>query len=269
MITADVEPDNRYQYYLIKFEKSEPKNLLLLGFELYATKPDSNEEPPTEDYLTPMLKDDNSSPYNLGYSGACATPYGIVVAGGIKNNGDEDTYDTSNKALMYWPHAINKYDGVFKGLGISRSLPTMNVRRQHFSLVWHKGKIYAIGGKDSTEVVSGNNFAEYLDYNDSMTWVTKQANSYTPNTESFMNDLKRYDHGACSFGDEIFIFGGRHTHDGAALNDAYAWNPDTGRVRTLSPMNKTLAPCSAVAFGSKIYVIGMNGTTLHVLEYTP
>ncbi len=84
-------------------------------------------------------------------------------------------------------------------------------------------------------------------------------------------DFIVYFFGACSFGDEIFIFGGQKgSRSSDILNTAFAWNPETKAVRKLTVMDEALSPCCAVAYASKIYVIGMNTSNkLKIYEYTP
>jgi hypothetical protein len=84
-------------------------------------------------------------------------------------------------------------------------------------------------------------------------------------------DFIVYFFGACSFGDEIFIFGGQKgSRSSDILNTAYAWNPETKEVRALTNLTESLSPCCAVAYASKIYVIGMNTSNkLKIYEYTP
>ena len=87
--------------------------------------------------------------------------------------------------------------------------------------------------------------------------------------------------GVCSYGDEIFIFGGQDQKSNGFSAAAYAWNPETGRVRKLRSLPdpsdpvkpQALSPCSAVVFGSKIYIYGMNNSASSAkpvfFEYTP
>ena len=258
-ITAELNNNKKYSKYLFLVTESENR-LALGGFEMFA-KPVSGPEEPTQDYMTP-LKNDNLEEVKTTYSAACATPYGLAITGGRNTN-------VCNHAMLYWPHAINKYDGSFTQFGIPRSLPDLSEARMQHALVWHKGKIYAIGGKGASEVCAGDSFAEYLDYNNSsMTWQQIDKDSVKPDGNDTVESLKRFNHGACSFGNEIFIFGGQSTS--ARLKTAYAWNPDTSVVRRLTDLGQGLSPCCAVPFGSKIYVIGMSSDTeMRIYEYTP
>ena len=283
-ITAELNNNKKYKKYLfVATELADSSSLVLNGFEVFAS-PVS--EASLDDYLTPMLND-NLKEVTVSNSAACATPYGLVVSGGI-----EGTANATTTALLYWPHAINKYDGNYYQFGIPRSLPNFRCRRANHSLVWHKGKIYAIGGRINslTNYVTNGTlsegggtakntaFIECLDFNSNMIWSDATVDTSTPSNGSFtfrlnqtIDELYRYNHGACSFGDEIFIFGGQKgSRSSDILNTAFAWNPETKAVRKLTVMDEALSPCCAVPYGSKIYIIGMNSSNeLKIYEYTP
>ena len=144
--------------------------------------------------------------------------------------------------------------------------------RFNHNMVWHKGKIYVIGGcKDNSYVPFGKeDFIRYLDYNNKMKWEKIGGGKLILNNGVSDEDLKRYYHGMCSFGDEIFIFGGRKGGgDSDVLKTAIAYNPETGVIRKLADMPTALAPCGAVAYGSKIYIFGKVGSVGTLYEYTP
>ena len=270
-ITAEVKAPRKYRNYLVRITEKSEDVLRLIGFEMFSSP--EKDELPSEDYMTPM-KNDNLGDINLSDGAACATPYGLVYTGGF------DGADKASKtALLYWPHAINKYDGHYNQYGISRSLPNMKYPRANHVLVWHKGKIYAIGGRFDTgdgSVYDNASFTEVLDYNNSMEWEDySKPYKYVDGANAAENYMaKRYNHGACSFGDEIFIFGGLEDSS-YVRNSAVAFNPDTGVVRKLTDLsdvlgsNVKLNPCVAVPFGSKIYIFGMYQGSLKILEYTP
>ncbi len=287
ILTYEFDNNTAYNHYLFKMNSCHSSECDLSKLELWSSSSSAGKsaETPSSNYLTSLMTD-NLDSVKIGACAACSTPYGIVVSGGHENGSSSNT---SNKVLLYWPHAINKYDGQFYEYGISRSLPSLNTSRMHHSLVWHKGKLYAIGGKNSSSERTGRDFAEFLDYNSTQTWNDKHSKSdygsmswvyytYFKNLifnfeDGSIEDLKRYNHGACSFGDEIFIFGG--SRGNTNLCDAYAWNPETGVVRKLNDIKDEngnsydLSPCCAVPFGSKIYIMGMNLGNLKIFEYTP
>ena len=275
-VTAEIKQPKKFKHYLFVVESKIKHNqpLKLIGFELFSTYLDG-EVGVTRDYLTPMTTD-NLSSVKLGKMAACSTPYGLVCAGGAAGSAATST------ALLYWPHGINKYDGQFYEYGISRSLPDLHCPRYNHSLVWHKGKIYAIGGlKNSSEFAknySGDAFIECLDYNNNLQWRNVETDEYIFPDGGSVGMLLRESFGACSFGDEIFIFGGDTNYDGEGDNTnltAYAWNPETKIVRRLKDLPNDiiiLKNCSAVPCGSKIYVMGMDNSSpakFRIYEYTP
>ena len=277
-VTYEFGNNTPYQYYLVKFESvADSSNFELAGLELYSGTGSGNSssiEVPNDNYLTSLV-DDKLNNIRCDSAAACSTPYGLTITGGQFEK-TEDNYLATKTALLYWPHAINKYDGQYYEYGISRSLPEMNNPRMQHSLVWHKGKIYAIGGNNNniSNSYGGDDFAEFLDYNSTKIWDNGHKESdngymswvcYTyfksfifDYADGSIDDLKRSNHGACSFGDEIFIFGGQRGTN-SFLSDAYAWNPETGVVRKLNNIKDengntyTLSPCCAVPFGSICY----------------
>lgn len=263
-ITREIDNHTAYKNYLFLIKDYDDDCVILSGFELYA---DNKME---DDYLTPLLSD-NLEKIKAGEMAACSTPYGIAVSGGRLDETGPNV--STNECFLYWPHAINRYDGDYKQYGISRSLSSLNHKRFRHSMLWHKGKIYVIGGCPSSannyKAYEGNKFIEYLDYNSSMTWENINEDDYVFSNDALKDDLMRYNHGTCSFGDEIFIFGGKKT-DKSNLNSAIAINPETKVVRKLPNLPSKLKNCDAVALGSKIYIIGINeSNNLVFYEYTP
>lgn len=269
-VTAEIKNPTKYKHYLFEVNSvygSGNNDLRLIGFELFAC--------PTDNYLTSLLTDELAA-VKVGAGAACATPYGLVTAGGHIDD-DRDSYATP-KALLYWPHAANKYDGTYYQYGISRSLPSLYKKRFNHALVWQKGKIYAISGSPSSisnfSAYPKDMFAECLDYNNmSNTWDAITLGSYTAFIDGASSDwLSRYYQGTCSFGDEIFVFGGRRKDtDSEILNTAFAWNPETGVVRRIGDLPEEIRPpICAVACGSKIYMAGKGvDGKLMMFEYTP
>lgn len=287
-ITLELNNTQKYKYYLLRIlDKTTPSTdgLYIRGLELYAEGGGVFAPPDilTENCLSPIRTDDNE-PIKFGAGACCATPYGIALSGG--HSGGENP---NNLAMLYWPHAVNRYDGSYYQYGISRSLPALATKpdgspddgpeggkasRFNHNMVWHKGKIYVIGGcirADNSYVPFGKeDFIRYLDYNNKMKWEKIGGGKLILNNGVSDEDLKRYYHGMCSFGDEIFIFGGRKGGgDSDVLKTAIAYNPETGVIRKLADMPTALAPCGAVAYGSKIYIFGKVGGVGTLYEYTP
>lgn len=201
-------------------------------------------------------------------SSACMTPYGIISAGGRNESGT-----ITNTAFVYWPHAIDEYtDAINHSFGISRALPTMTTPVYGHSLVWHKGKLYRIGGFIDTAAPPNNaSNIDIFDF-DTNAWTTPGAASFTDITGANTTLPQPAYAGVCSFGDEIFIFGGKL---GAAFtNQAWAWNPETKVVRQLDDMPQARAYHTAVPCGSAIYIVGgaktdSSDTESPIYKFTP
>ncbi len=246
-----------YRYYKFKAEVSHDTvapDIEINELELYSMQTTSAAAPGP--VMTKTLLD-NRSQNIVCDTAACATPYGIMVAGGGSTN-----------CIIYWPHGIDNYtDNASYSLGISKSLPPLPANRSYHNLIWHKGRVFRVGGSDGTALNSIDVFSF-----DTNAWTNV---SLTTVASFPVNgaQLKRDNAAACSLGDEIFMFGG---YDGTALkNDAIAWNPETGNVRLLGamPMAGNYAK-SAVACGSSIYLIGgatnaTSGGTAGIWKFTP
>ena len=281
-LTFEFSNTTKYKHYLFYVDSvANESDFQMTGFELYSTGGGGGTSVSmTENCLTGM-QTDSRAPVNAGAGYVIPTPYGLVYTGGHVG-GEEEDYATST-ALLYWPQAVDKYDGTYYKYGICRSLPKLNQKRFYHSMVWHKGKTYVCGGAKtkSHSLVEKENFFERLDgtklyQGKKAEWtkvpVASYSLSYLSDSEKFeLDDLKRFWHGCCSFGDEIFIFGGQAGQYGPPLATCFAWNPETGRLRKLTDIKDGgLSPCCAVVYGSKIYLIGKNeaGAT-KCYSYTP
>ena len=201
--------------------------------------------------MTKIMNDARDTTYTkLTGAAACMTPYGIVTAGGLSTGGV-----TQAGAYVYWPHAIDKYtDATNHSFGISRSLPPINTVVFGHSLVWHKGKVYRIGGYTGGTTNALN--IDIFDFDNNI-WTPVNYNSaayFTDITGATVTLAQPAYAAVCSFGDEIFIFGGIIST--TFQNTAYAWNPETSVVRQLANMPAARAYFSAVPCGSSIYLIG-------------
>ncbi len=221
----------------------------------------------TEPYMTKTTDDENNA-IKLERGATCLTPYGIMIAGGY------DGSDDSDKAMIYWPQGIHKYEALASfSLGISRSLPDMPRKVRAQCLVYHKGKVYRVGG------IEGSTTRSEVDVFDleQGTWST-----ITPIDPGNLLVRSRFD--ACSWGDEIFIFGGQNS-GGTTINTAAAWNPELNTVRRLKDIPHTqdqsngataarTFESAVVACGPNIYIIGGStsssaGGGNRVIRYTP
>lgn len=264
-ITAEIMNPQPYRYYLMQITGKLKDGFSLAGLEMFSSGSSAAID---DDYLT-GLEDDNRAAVKAGAGACCATPYGLVYTGG---HVAESGYATST-ALLYWPHAIDKYDGTYYKNGISRSLPSLGQARYNHAMVWLKGKIYCVGGaKDSSYTAVGiNQFFEYLPTINTgagnLQWKYISDTDINNPDSTLNNQLPRYYHGCCAWGDEIFIFGGQS--GSSCLKTAFAYNPETTDLRQLANLPMELSPCCAVAYGSKIYIIGKNGGKNYMYEYTP
>ena len=132
--------------FQVKDKSPSDKDIRMIGFEMYSCGSSAAID---DDYLTGLETDDRGE-VNVGAGACCATPYGLVYTGGHVKNSNVANYAT-NTALLYWPHAIDKFDGAHYKNGISRTLPSLNGNRFNHAMVWHKGKIYCVGGGLSQE----------------------------------------------------------------------------------------------------------------------
>lgn len=207
------------------------------------------------------LETDSGSEYKLDVHGAALTPYGMILAGG--NNGS-----ITNYAKIYHPHArVNAALPPVYGETIGIAPMGRSVRDNtlvtHFSRKDKRWYLFRVGGGSAWDVSDGKAFGiEKYDFETGL-WGTYYA---LPDDRHSMS--------ACSFGDEIYMFGG--VKNASSQNTAWAFNPDTGKFRTLNtlPDNFTAA-MAAVPAGSHIYLIdgsdgvGSAAATKRILKYRP
>ncbi|MFZ5952768.1 MAG: kelch repeat-containing protein, partial [Candidatus Rifleibacteriota bacterium] len=247
-----------YKYYRVFFEDCTGDDFEMDEIEFYTDQPAVTT--PSEPIMTKMMNDVRS-PMALQQGAACTTPFGIMVAGGVYA-----ASQATGTAMIYWPHAIDYYNSATDmSFGISRSLPLLPQIVGNHNLVWHKGKVYRVGGNDT-----GNTNAGALDNINIFDFSTNSWATMTSNVGGFDTSYdftRRNAAAACSLGDEIFIFGGL---DAAGIRriDGAAWNPTTNQVRKLGNLPKTSGSggtyyhtvgMSAVPYGSFIYLIGGAG----------
>ncbi|MEW6708586.1 MAG: kelch repeat-containing protein, partial [Candidatus Riflebacteria bacterium] len=248
-----------YRYYRLWIQSThDGNNPRISEVEFYTDI--SGVTTPSEPIMTKMMNDVRS-PLALQQGAACTTPFGIMVAGGVYA-----ASQATGTAMIYWPHAIDYYNSATDmSFGISRSLPLLPQIVGNHNLVWHKGKVYRVGGNDT-----GNTNAGALDNINIFDFSTNSWATMTSNVGGFDTSYdftRRNAAAACSLGDEIFIFGGL---DAAGIRriDGAAWNPTTNQVRKLGNLPKTSGSggtyyhtvgMSAVPYGSFIYLIGGAG----------
>jgi len=221
------------------------------GLQLYSTEPGVSA--PSEPIMTKTMNDTRSS-IAVSSNAACMTPYGIFMAGGL----DASNSSTGN-CLIYWPHALDEYtDATNHSFGISRSLPNLPVGFNVYAhnLVWHKGKVYRVGGYHNSGLLNNPNTVAVFDF-DTNSWSnisTGDTNYFTDIKGDALALPQPAYAGVCSFGDEIFIFGGMIGP--SPQNTAWAWNPESKVVRQLGNLPAAKAGICAVPCGSSIYLIG-------------
>lgn len=202
---------------------------------------------------------------NLEISGTCNTGNSLGAAANITIG-----YANDAGALRYLEGILDdvrlysvaltpdQIKGIVQGepssSGISREITPMNTAVFGHSLVWHKGKIYRIGGYTAGTATATNINIFDFDTN-SWTSVSHNVASFTNIAGNIVTFGQPAYAAVCSFGDEIFVFGGL-ANGGTFLNTAYAWNPETSVVRQLGNMPAARAYFSAVPCGSSIYLLG-------------
>ncbi|HPW60087.1 MAG TPA: kelch repeat-containing protein, partial [Candidatus Rifleibacterium sp.] len=265
--TYHVTNPNSYRHYRLVCNDSWTSEIKAWEIEFFSSMPATaaSNKPVMTKTMTDMRGETQTTD-----GAACTTPYGIVVGGGA-----------TSTVLVYWPHGKDNYNGPNdQSIGICRSLPKFPLEngaagtddRAYHSLVWHKGKLYRVGGRRGSTLL---NSVDVFDFNTN-SWTNIMLNNMTqfPANGSM---LQRDNAAACSFGDEIFMFGGSIGASVGAtpLNDAVAWNPETKTVRSLGTMAiaknfaKTAVPC-----GSAIYLIGgatnhSTGGDANIWKFTP
>lgn len=195
------------------------------------------------------LRTNANTDHSISYHGGCLTPYGMVVLGGYNGS----TY--SEEAKVYYPQAYLNTSGL---MGETLAMPVMASNGVAYcAAVCHYSKkdkvwyLYRIGGANSTSPSGStkNNFSVF----------NFETNAWT-HTAVPSALMQRNSLAACSWGDEIFIFGG---YNGGVKTEATAWNPDTNKVRALSTFPDAWSNAvAAVPCGPYIYLIdGCNSVT--------
>lgn len=167
------------------------------------------------------------------HNAACLTPYGPVVFLGHAGTGVET-------AAFYPDARMNTGSPPLFGetLALPSSISHFDASAVcHYSRKDKKWYLFRVGGGTSGDTAI-NELIQRFDFD---------ANSWGAGVNI---GFKRVSHTACSFGDEILIFGG---HDGSSKIDAYAYNPDSGKTRSLavlpsaSTFSTVTAPDAATA----------------------
>jgi len=214
----------------------------------------------------------NNANVDLGRDrfGAALTPYGLVqVAGG----------NTPSIFSVYYPHAIMTTAPTY---GETLALPNTSMTNLkdnaavcHYSRKDKKWYLYRIGGGSSAGSPDDTGYQRF-DF-DANAWAGAVDLDDTVYTEKSQP-------AACSWGDEIFVFGG--SRGGSRTPAAAAWNPDgnagAGNYRVLRDVGSTVEDpdtrtcmMTAVPCGPYIYLIdgadvpAGSGGIRRIRRYTP
>lgn len=182
-----------------------------------------------------------------GSADGCMTPYGYLWGGGYLNCGagcGESPATATDSCFIYWPHALNMdTDNAFTGFGINREIPCIpgGIGTTGHKFLWFKGSVFLISsGPPLVFDFAANN------------WVGLAAAGFAAVSAADEPLLYRTNCAACTFKDEIYLFGG---YGGA--EEIVAWNPETGVIRNLGAMPSSAQnSASAIAMGSYIYLFG-------------
>ncbi len=261
-----------YRYYRFVNESVQSGSQIKCPeVEFYSTQnPPPAGTIPAGVYLSKTVADNGTAEIKRRYAGGTMTPYGYVAGGGF-----EGTSTCYSNFQVYWPHAIASYtDSNSHFHGLTRDLPPMPTAVGCHALVYHKGYVYRIGGRDAAgALVTGIDRFNFSDNSWSSLGSPAGVDRILP--------------AACSFGDEIFIFGGM-TATGGIVNNNLAWNPETNAIRPLAIIpgtglgsleadvgftDRTIG-MTAVPCGPAIYLFGggathNSGGSGQVLKYTP
>lgn len=231
-------------------------------------------------YLAKSLADDGITEVKRYWHGGAMTPYGYVMGGGVDGT-DRDS------CQIYWPNVISSYTSATNlSYGLTRDLPPLPSTTHGPALVYHKGYLYQIGGAQIGSTYIGG--VKRFDFSTN-TWTTLTAAADGDSLTDPGLLTERYQHAACSFGDEIFVFGGAQwNNNGASIaKDSFAWNPDTKVIRKLAQIPNThggmltdatlalrTSGMTAIPCGSAIYLFGGgltwgSGGSGQVLKYIP
>ncbi|MFZ2958649.1 MAG: kelch repeat-containing protein [Candidatus Ozemobacteraceae bacterium] len=239
-----------------------------------------------------------------GLTGITAAKGGIYCSLVVKNDGTTwvwgyntlgqlgDGTETDRMSLVQVKELTGVTDvgggyGFFQGFqtvptwGLTRDLPASYNEQDHL-LVCHKNKVYRIGGRSSNLVWTGiQTQREFFDFD---------LNAWNTSSGVWDTSFRRGAAAACSFGDQIYIFGGLYDPN-TILTTGAAWNPETNTYRTLAssipktehltagvelapndhPVGMTAVPCGPYIYliGGAIDYVSADSGTCKVIRYTP
>ncbi|XP_066562592.1 kelch-like protein 9 [Amia ocellicauda] len=212
--------------------------------------------------------------------------HGIAVIGNfLYIVGGQSNYDTKGKTAV---DSVYRYDPRFnKWLQVA----SLNEKRTFFHLSALKGKLYAVGGRNSTgEIASvecydlcknewtfvspmgephyghaGTVYGDLMYVSGGITRDTfqKELTCYDPDTDTWSRRADmctiRGLHCMCSIEDRLYVIGGNHfrgTNDYDDVLSSEYYCPGTDQWTAIAPMLRGQSDVGVAVFKGKIYVIG-------------
>ena len=169
-----------------------------------------------------------------GSAGAVVYNGKIYIAGGIEGG------HGSPATAFKW---FDEYDPVTGQWKVLQDAPR---ERDHYHAVLHNGKMYLVGGRDTSDssiLAKTISEVDVYDFN-SGSWSTLSANIPTPRggTSSIL------------YRGEILVIGGESGNQTLAYNTNEAFNPDNQSWRTLSPLNVGRHGTQATVLNDAVYI---------------
>ena len=175
----------------------------------------------------------------------------IYAIGGVRNR-DENDDEADDEDTEMTMAAVEAFDPV---LGAWAKVASMSVQRSLHAVAVVDGKIYAIGGYGTDDLV------------DSVEMYNPQADNWQQ-MASMPQAMCR--HAAAAMGGKIFVTGG-FTH-GSPLSTVMEFDPEANTWTTLANMGMARAGHTSASIGGKLYVFGgkrHNRTTASEEAYDP
>ncbi|MGH0141755.1 UNVERIFIED_CONTAM: hypothetical protein FKN15_065250 [Acipenser sinensis] len=173
--------------------------------------------------------------------------HGIAVIGNfLYIVGGQSNYDTKGKTAV---DSVYRYDPRFNRW---LQVASLNEKRTFFHLSALKGKLYAVGGRNTTgEIV-----------------VSKELRLFDEDTKNWKAlkpmDVPRYQHGIAVIGNFLYIVGGQSNYDTkgkTAVDSVYRYDPRFNRWLQVASLNEKRTFFHLSALKGKLYAVGGRNTT--------
>lgn len=171
-----------------------------------------------------------------GAAGAVAHEGTIYLVGGIQN-GHID-------GQVRWLDAFNPETGTWEQLADAPR------RRDHFQVAVADGKLYAVGGRRSSQA-TGEVFQLTIPEVDVYDFAT---NTWTPLPPSGDLPTERAGTTTVSVGGHIIVLGGESGSQEPAHAEVEAFDPETGTWQSLAPMNTGRHGTQAIVHEGHLYI---------------